>query len=320
MKAATLALALILAISSLPAAAQDCECLCGDANCDDALNLADGMYILNYVYGGGPPPPMENPECANWDERFKLTIGDVFHNVIYVFSSPPPPSYCPPNPPPIEPEIDTTSVLYYTDAVYAQSGKATIALTLAKDVSTEVYGLSLPLRIRIDGNVPIIDSVRILRDEGCPHFDKYIVYPDSGYLAIGMTQFSCVVNDTGQIALIYVTIPPDSRERIVALEWVRLTPIQALAQDSSIIPMIYNFQAVEPILEGHCCLMPGDANMDGTVNIADAIFVIDCVFKDCLGHPCENQLDVNCDGAWNVGDGVYLINYVFKGGDPPCCL
>ena len=28
--------------------------------------------------------------------------------------------------------------------------------------------------------------------------------------------------------------------------------------------------------------------------------------------------DVNCDGAVNVGDAVYLINYIFKNGPPPC--
>lgn len=28
--------------------------------------------------------------------------------------------------------------------------------------------------------------------------------------------------------------------------------------------------------------------------------------------------DVNCDGQVNVGDAVYLINYVFKHGAPPC--
>ena len=28
--------------------------------------------------------------------------------------------------------------------------------------------------------------------------------------------------------------------------------------------------------------------------------------------------DVNCDGSVNVGDAVYLINYVFKSGTEPC--
>ena len=29
--------------------------------------------------------------------------------------------------------------------------------------------------------------------------------------------------------------------------------------------------------------------------------------------------DANCDGDLNVADAVYVINYVFSEGDPPCC-
>jgi hypothetical protein len=66
----------------------------------------------------------------------------------------------------------------------------------------------------------------------------------------------------------------------------------------------------------------GDANGDGGVNVGDAVYVINYVFKggpppdpECLG-------DANNDGNTNVGDAVYLIAYVFKGGPAPleeCC-
>ena len=29
--------------------------------------------------------------------------------------------------------------------------------------------------------------------------------------------------------------------------------------------------------------------------------------------------DANCDHSINVGDAVYIINYIFKGGPAPCC-
>ncbi|MCK5125094.1 MAG: hypothetical protein KAR42_02460 [candidate division Zixibacteria bacterium] len=62
----------------------------------------------------------------------------------------------------------------------------------------------------------------------------------------------------------------------------------------------------------------GDANGDGTVNVGDAVFIINYAFK---GGPAPNPLvdgDANCDGSCNVGDAVYLINYAFKGGPAPC--
>jgi hypothetical protein len=63
----------------------------------------------------------------------------------------------------------------------------------------------------------------------------------------------------------------------------------------------------------------GDANGDGDVNVADAVFLIAYVFK---GGPAPDPVeagDANCDGDVNVGDAVYLIAYVFKGGPEPCC-
>ncbi len=67
----------------------------------------------------------------------------------------------------------------------------------------------------------------------------------------------------------------------------------------------------------------GDANGDAGVNVGDAVFVINYVFK---GGPAPDPLctgDANGDGACNVGDAVYLIAYIFNSGPPPvedCCL
>ncbi|MCJ7786426.1 MAG: M28 family peptidase, partial [Desulfobacterales bacterium] len=65
--------------------------------------------------------------------------------------------------------------------------------------------------------------------------------------------------------------------------------------------------------------MIGDANRDGQLNVSDAIYLINYLFK---GGPAPNPIqtgDVNCDGKINVSDVVYLINYLFKGGPPPGC-
>ncbi len=63
----------------------------------------------------------------------------------------------------------------------------------------------------------------------------------------------------------------------------------------------------------------GDADADFTVNISDAIFLVNYIFKS---GPAPNPLeagDANGDGAVNVADAVYLIDYVFKGGPVPVC-
>jgi hypothetical protein len=66
--------------------------------------------------------------------------------------------------------------------------------------------------------------------------------------------------------------------------------------------------------------MCGDANADGTVNVSDAVYLINYVF---IGGAAPNPMasgDANCDGTANVSDAVYIINYVFIGGTPPCDL
>lgn len=61
----------------------------------------------------------------------------------------------------------------------------------------------------------------------------------------------------------------------------------------------------------------GDANGDGTVNVGDAVFLINYIFKGGAAPDPLSAGDANCDGISNVGDAVYLINYVFKGGPAP---
>jgi len=66
----------------------------------------------------------------------------------------------------------------------------------------------------------------------------------------------------------------------------------------------------------------GDAGMDYQLNIGDAVYLINFIFKD---GPAPDPLcvgDANGDEEANVGDAVYLINHVFKGGPAPvedCC-
>jgi len=63
----------------------------------------------------------------------------------------------------------------------------------------------------------------------------------------------------------------------------------------------------------------GDANGDLEINVADAVYVINYVFKEGPAPEPMEAGDANCDGECNVGDAVYLINYVFNEGPEPGC-
>jgi hypothetical protein len=63
----------------------------------------------------------------------------------------------------------------------------------------------------------------------------------------------------------------------------------------------------------------GDVNHDNIINVADAVFLINYVFKAGQAPDPVDCGDANCDGSTNVGDIVYIISFVFAGGPAPIC-
>ena len=68
----------------------------------------------------------------------------------------------------------------------------------------------------------------------------------------------------------------------------------------------------------------GDANGDGRVDIADAINIVYNVVPGLQGDPtqyvrilCMDSADVNSDGSMNLADTIFLIDWQFRGGPAP---
>ncbi len=68
-----------------------------------------------------------------------------------------------------------------------------------------------------------------------------------------------------------------------------------------------------------CCNLPGDANNDGSVNIADITFLIARIFAGGPPPPCCEEGSANADGSVNIADITYLIARIFAGGPLPFC-
>jgi hypothetical protein len=72
-------------------------------------------------------------------------------------------------------------------------------------------------------------------------------------------------------------------------------------------------------LEVDICERRGDVTGDGGVDIGDAIYLLNYLYKN---GPAPSPLmvgDCNCSGGLELGDAVFLLNYLFKGGLFPCC-
>jgi len=76
--------------------------------------------------------------------------------------------------------------------------------------------------------------------------------------------------------------------------------------------------SLSPFTVGYVTYICGDSNSDGTVNIADASFIINAIFFGGAQPDPVEAADANFDGNMNIADASYIINWIFFGGDPPC--
>lgn len=67
----------------------------------------------------------------------------------------------------------------------------------------------------------------------------------------------------------------------------------------------------------------GDANVDGMVDLGDAIRILDFLFPTMpstgtmLGLSCRDAGDANDDEAVDLSDAIYVLGYLFSGAPPP---
>ena len=67
-----------------------CEFVCGDPNQDKRVNIGDAVYLVSYIFKGGPSPiPMESGDCNGPDG--KVNIIDAVYITGYIMRGGPPP-------------------------------------------------------------------------------------------------------------------------------------------------------------------------------------------------------------------------------------
>jgi Dockerin type I domain len=71
---------------------------CGDANNDQAVNISDAVWIINYVFVGGDPP-QPNLACGDANGDGQVNVSDAVWIINYVFVGGDPPGDCSPGDP-----------------------------------------------------------------------------------------------------------------------------------------------------------------------------------------------------------------------------
>ena len=68
------------------------------------------------------------------------------------------------------------------------------------------------------------------------------------------------------------------------------------------------------IVPADLLLLRGDCNLDGAINLADGIFILNYLFLSGAEIDCADGCDNNDDGENNLADAVYILNYLFANG------
>jgi hypothetical protein len=63
----------------------------------------------------------------------------------------------------------------------------------------------------------------------------------------------------------------------------------------------------------------GDANSDGSVDIADVVFLVAYIFSGGSAPKSLGAADADSSGDISISDAVYLVAYIFSGGPAPVC-
>jgi hypothetical protein len=72
----------------------DCNCLPGDANEDGTVNIGDAVYVIAYVFKGGPAPTPYAMCSGDANCDGQCNIGDAVYVIAYVFKGGPAPCTC----------------------------------------------------------------------------------------------------------------------------------------------------------------------------------------------------------------------------------
>ena len=74
--------------------AAPCDCKPGDANGDNGWDIADAVYIINYVFKGGPAPTPYATCNGDSNDDCAVNLADAVHLIGYIFKGGPPPGTC----------------------------------------------------------------------------------------------------------------------------------------------------------------------------------------------------------------------------------
>lgn len=305
------------------------QTLCGDVDGNGlTYTVGDMVYLARYIFGNAPAiAPLENSDV---DLCGTVNISDL---ALYIdfFAIGLPSGIC-------EPQEDC----------FPETGTNEIALGCPLNIPTGDWD-SVPLPVYISNDVELaaisigihydfsgisISSVDISPSILPSSWEVRLVTPeDTAYVwPVEDSNFVFLTfywggqgpgvylepQQDGLLVNLWLHTPSDVVNQPVNLDSMFVEPAGEFmfspTSHGTLYPAFVDCGSIDIVIGAYTC---GDADQSGTVDIDDVLYMLQCIFVDCLGTPLE-QLDINCSGVFDIDDIVYLISYIFNGGPAPC--
>jgi len=226
-------------------------------------------------------------------------------------------------------EPDTIWVECGSKAVHDSGGWAAFTIYLKTDneaPGTDIAGVVLPFYVSrsnpldsawLDTTVTLVFANSAFNDSG----PLFFVNVDS----VGLDGFI----DLGIVKLPDGQPGPQNGTFVVAQLWIHSSDSTSITIDTtsgvtnSLLLVTSLGVGYVPIWKRVTCPVcvhtspPGDANCGETLTLADAIYLVNYLFKSWAEPCCKVLGDANCDGKITLGDAIFLVNHIFKATTAP---
>ncbi len=125
----------------------------------------------------------------------------------------------------------------------------------------------------------------------------------------------------GPIAKLYFTIPPTATEGqsadILLDGYVVSTTSYLPTYSGDLIDYEVPYISGSVTVGEYCCVLCGDANHNGAVDMDDIIHLVDWTFASGPEPSCRDEAEIDGTEPFTIEDLVYLVNYVYNSGPAP---
>jgi len=314
--------ALVLLLTPDLSSAQ-CAGQCGDVDNNGSSNVTDIELLGRWLQFLEPPPGELG--CGDVDIREGITENDIMWYWGYIYGGAP--LFCPPTAGPLVPIANSDYGIVHNTVFPA--GKTTKVLKIGlrnRAILPSWRGLSAPLEIRVDGEIPELSSLffhwRANDEWGGGYPDSILlrggVNPtgtSEGQLLLGLEALARPELPTGvhSVAQVTLTLPPSDVDRQITVGFCDV-PAGNTPMVGDLFDGMYALD-VEP------CVIELDGNINGLGGFtsADIIYLVNYIFKSGPAPlPIVAAADVNCDEQVTTADILALVGQVFKAWPLPC--